>query len=296
MQRKSPRNKTIRLNSADWKRPILKLQDKIKNCGTEPSEIINNIYNNDALSAMPKLPNNFIDLIIADPPYTIHKDFGAGTISTDEANYQDWCEKWIAECGRLIKKTGSIYICINWEASSIIESLLKKYFIVRNRITWKRDKGRGARKNWKNNMEDIWFATKSDNYTFNLDAVKIKKTVIAPYVDIAGQPKDWHEENGRKIRFTHPSNIWTDLVVPFWSMPENTEHPTQKPEKLVERIILASSNAGDVVFDPFIGSGTTAVAAKKLKRNFLGFEIEKKFYLLAQKRLSILTGKKSITD
>jgi len=134
-------------------------------------------------------------------------------------------------------------------------------------------------------MEDIWFATKSDSYTFNIDKVKVKKTVIAPYVDASGKPKDWVEENGEKFRYTHPSNIWTDLVVPFWSMPENTEHPTQKPEKLIERIILASSNKNDLVFDPFMGSGTTAVVAKKLNRKFLGFEIEKKFYVLANKRL-----------
>jgi len=136
-------------------------------------------------------------------------------------------------------------------------------------------------------MEDIWFATKSDEYTFNLDQVKIKKFVIAPYVDQSGKPKDWQEVDGKKFRFTHPSNIWTDLVIPFWSMPENTEHPTQKPEKLIGRIILASSNENDLVFDPFMGSGTTAVVAKKLGRKYLGFEIEKKYYLLAKKRLLI---------
>ena len=279
----SKRNKTITVTSSDRKSlPIVKL--KTANLSAV-DELKNQIYFGNALEEIKKLPNEFIDLIVTDPPYTIKKNFGKGTISTDKQNFTLWCEQWIKECQRLIKPNGSIYICINWEASSIIESILKKYFKIRNRITWKRDKGRGAKKNWKNNLEDVWFATKSGDYTFNLDQVKIKKQVIAPYVDQSGQPKDWQEINGEKFRFTHPSNIWTDLVVPFWSMPENTEHPTQKPEKLIERIILASSNEDDLVFDPFMGSGTTAVVAKKLGRKYLGFEIEKKYYFLAQKRL-----------
>lgn len=289
---KSNRNKTISVVKEDYKRfPILKLISKFealnsKQIKNSKSKIQNQIYFGDCLDEMKKLPNECVDLIVTDPPYTIRRDFGKGTIDIDSNNFTAWCEQWIAECARLLKKNGSIYICINWEASSIIESILKKHFIVQNRITWKRDKGRGAKRNWKNNLEDIWFATKSNNYIFNLNDVKIEKPVIAPYIGVNGQPKDWKIVDGKKIRLTHPSNIWTDLVVPFWSMPENTEHPTQKPEKLIERIILASSNKGDLVFDPFLGSGTAAVVAKKLGRNYLGFEIEKKFYVLAQKRLA----------
>jgi site-specific DNA-methyltransferase (adenine-specific) len=287
----STRNKTITVNASDRKSlPIIKLGSAEE---LNVLNLQNNIYFGDCLQEIKKLPNEFINLIVTDPPYTIKKDFGRGTISTNEKFFSSWCEQWISECQRILKPTGSIYVCINWEASSIIESMLKKYFIVKNRITWKRDKGRGAKKNWKNNMEDIWFATKSDNYTFNLDQVKMKKTVIAPYLDENGQPKDWQEVNGEKFRFTHPSNIWTDLIIPFWSMPENTEHPTQKPEKLIERIILASSNENDLVFDPFMGSGTTAVVAIKLGRKYLGFEIEKKYYQLTQKRLFISKKQKA---
>ncbi|NQT49289.1 site-specific DNA-methyltransferase [Candidatus Kuenenbacteria bacterium] len=279
---KSKRNKTITVTKEDLSSfPVF----EIKNEGLRINNLENNIFFGDSLEETNKLPNDIIDLIVTDPPYTIRKDFGKGTVSVKEKEFISWCENWIKQCHRILKSNGSIYICINWEASSIIESILKKHFTVRNRITWKRDKGRGAKRNWKNNMEDIWFATKGDNYTFNLDDVKVKKAVIAPYVDEKGKPKDWQEINGEKFRMTHPSNIWTDLTVPFWSMPENTEHPTQKPEKLIERIILASSNEGELVFDPFMGSGTTAVVAKKLKRKYLGFEIEKKFYILCQKRL-----------
>ncbi len=281
----STRNKTISITPDEFKRFDIFYLPK-KTSLPDPKHLLNKIYLGNALKEMKKLPSNSCDLILTDPPYTIRKNFGAGTVAVQKKEFTKWCKCWLEQCARLLKPTGSIYICINWEASSIIESILRKRFIIRNRITWKRDKGRGAKKNWKNNMEDIWFATKSDNYTFNLDDVKVEKSVIAPYVDEKGKPKDWQEINGRKVRFTHPSNIWTDLTVPFWSMPENTEHPTQKPEKLVERIILASSSKGDLVFDPFMGSGTTAVVAKRLKRNYLGFEIEKMYYILSQKRLN----------
>jgi site-specific DNA-methyltransferase (adenine-specific) len=279
---KSKRNKTIGVSAEELKKfkHFLLLPQNFKT-----AFLTNKIFFGNALFEMKKLPRGFVDLIVTDPPYNNDKDFGAGKVKLPQEDFKRWCECWIRECSRILKPTGSIYLCIDWTNSGMIQELLAKYFIVRNRITWKRDKGRGAAKNWKNNMEDIWFATKSDDYTFNLDAVKVKKAVIAPYVDAAGQPKDWQIENGEKFRLTAPANIWTDLVVPFWSMPENTEHPTQKPEKLVERIILASSNKDDLVFDPFMGSGTTAVVAKKLQRNYLGFEIEKRYYILAEKRL-----------
>jgi site-specific DNA-methyltransferase (adenine-specific) len=165
--------------------------------------------------------------------------------------------------------------------------VLERHFSVRNRITWEREKGRGARTNWKNCSEDIWFCTVSDDYVFNVDAVKLKRRVIAPYTDPKGKPKDWDQSPAGRFRLTHPSNVWTDLSVPFWSMPENTEHPTQKPEKLLAKIVLASSNEGDVVLDPFLGSGTTCVAAKKLKRRYIGVEIDELYCCLAEKRLDM---------
>ena len=148
----------------------------------------------------------------------------------------------------------------------MIFPVLEKHLHVRNRITWEREKGRGAKANWKNNTEDIWFFTVGEEYHFDIEAVKVKRRVIAPYRNENGAPKDWQESANRNYRITHPSNIWSDITVPFWSMPENTEHPTQKPEKLVAKLILASSRPADIVFDPFLGSGTTVVVAKKLGR------------------------------
>ena len=120
--------------------------------------------------------------------------------------------------------------------------------------------------------------------------MKLKRPVLAPYKDENGVAKDWQEDeedDGKKYRLTAPSNLWTDISIPFWSMAENTPHPTQKPEKLIAKLILASSNEGDVVFDPFLGSGTTSVTAKKLGRHFVGIEREKEYVAIAEKRLEM---------
>jgi len=199
--------------------------------------------------------------------------------------YETWLDSWLSRLIKVLKQNSSIYICGDWKSSSSIFKVASKYFQVRNRITWEREKGRGAKSNWKNCTEDIWFFTNSSDYTFNVDEVKLRRKVLAPYKDEFRNPKDWNIKSDGRFRDTSPSNIWTDISVPFWSMPENTEHPTQKPEKLLAKIILASSNKGDVVFDPFIGSGTTAVVAKKLGRKYIGVEIDEHYCCLAEKRL-----------
>jgi len=193
----------------------------------------------------------------------------------------------------LLRENATIYVCCDWASSPTIGSVLKKYFHIQNRITWQREKGRGALSNWKNCMEDIWFATKSSKYTFNVDAVKIRRKVIAPY-KVDGKPKDWEETEDGNFRNTYPSNFWDDISIPYWSMPENTAHPTQKPEKLLAKLILASSNPGDIVFDPFLGSGSTSVAAKKLNRHYVGIEINKQYCVWAEKRLEMADSDTSI--
>ncbi len=253
----APRNRTLLLTDADRAGPLPGLPQR-----PEPGSI----YLGDALEGLRRSPP--ADLVFADPPY----DAGAG-----------WHAEWIEECARVLRPGGSIYVCCDWRISGAIHSLLERRFSVRNRITWRREKGRGARRNWKQNMEDLWFATKGEGYTFNL--VKWRKKVVAPYRE-DGKPKDWVEEEGGRYRMTCPSNIWTDLCVPFWSMRENTPHPNQKPEKLVARVIEASSNPGDLVLDPFMGSGTTAVVARRLGRRFLGFENDPECVRLALKRLA----------
>lgn len=282
----APRNRTIVLTEEEKHRYGSYLR-QIDNPVTL-SHILDSTVCQDLFQVFPFLPSGEFDLIFADPPYNLTKNFDGNIFKQTELNlYEDWLDSWIPKMKQLLKPHGSIYVCGDWRSSSAIHRILLKNFKVRNRISWEREKGRGAKSNWKNNVEDIWFATVSDDYTFNIDAVKLKREVIAPYTDAEGIPKDWEQTRAGRYRITHPSNIWTDLTVPFWSMPENTEHPTQKPEKLLAKIILASSNTGEVIFDPFLGSGTTSVVAKKLGRHYVGIEINPEYCCLAEKRLDM---------
>jgi len=256
--------------------------------------IIDSTICQDTLSVLDYLPNHFAQLIFIDPPYNLNKNFdGTGFKEMGLAEYQSWLETWFGKVVDKLSPNGSLYICGDWKSAAPLQMVLDKYLIIRNRITFEREKGRGAKANWKNCSEDIWFATKSKDYYFDTEAVKLKRKVLAPY-RVNGQPKDWNEETDGNYRLTHPSNVWTDITIPFWSMPENTDHPTQKPEKLLAKIILASSKPGDIVFDPFMGSGTTSVVAKKLGRKYCGIEINKSYCLLAEKRLQLAETDPSI--
>lgn len=289
----APRNKTITLTLREetcYAKKAVKLSSL-----QSAQDLQDKIVWQDTMRALNCIPDNFADLMIVDPPYNLTKNFGKSTFKQmDFSEYKNWLDKWLSKVVRILKPNASLYICSDWQSSIVIPLVAGKYFKLRNRISWERDKGRAAADNWKNCLEDIWYYTKSDEYIFNLEAVKMQRTVLAPYRDNKGTPKDWQEENGKKIRFTAPSNIWTDITIPFWSMAENTEHPTQKPEKLIAKLILASSNEGDMVFDPFVGSGTTAVAAKKLGRRYLGIERERKYVALALKRLEMAETAKNI--
>lgn len=293
MKDKAPRNKTIELSAKEEK---LYAARSIKL--TRPAalpDVLNKTICQDSLKAMDFLPEKCVDLMVVDPPYNLTKNFASTTFKeTDVKTYKKWLDKWLKKTVRLLKDNASVYICSDWKTSIAIPEIAGKYFILQNRISWEREKGRGAQNNWKNCLEDIWFFTRSDKYLFNIDAVKMQKEVIAPYRDKNGRPKDWVDNGEKKYRLTHPSNIWTDISIPFWSMPENTPHPTQKPEKLIAKLILASSNPDDVVFDPFLGSGTTSVTAKKLGRRYIGIEREKAYAAIAEKRLEMAEENSSI--
>ena len=290
---KAPRNRTLTLSKSEinqYRKNFLLLKSK-----TSAKKLENKIINSNLFETIPYLPDNFIDLLFIDPPYNLSKNFNERKFKEmSDAEYEQWLESWLKQLDRQLKPTASIYICGDWRSSAAIFNSAKKYFIPQNRITWEREKGRGAKSNWKNCSEDIWFFTKSNRFTFNINDVKIKRKVMAPYKDEKGKPKDWQKNNDGNFRITHPSNLWTDITIPFWSMSENTDHPTQKPEKLLAKIILASSNKGDLIFDPFLGSGTTAVAAKKLGRKYLGIEIDEYYCSLAEKRLEKIDNDDSI--
>jgi site-specific DNA-methyltransferase (adenine-specific) len=291
-QKFSSRNRTLRVSAEEqnkFSKQLLAVNYKISK-----ELLVNKIVNQNIFEIAEFLPQQFVDLLFIDPPYNLSKTFNSNRfnkLSIEE--YTNWLDNLIQKLIPLLKQNSSIYVCGDWLSSTSIHLVLNKYFKVRNRITWEREKGRGAKSNWKNSSEDIWYCTFSNDYFFDLDSVKLKRRVIAPYKE-NGNPKDWESNLVGKFRLTHPSNIWNDITIPFWSMPENTEHPTQKPEKLLAKIILASSKVGDIVFDPFLGSGTTAVVAKKLSRNFVGVEIDKKFASLALKRIKIAETEKGI--
>ena len=281
---KASRNRTIDISVEEGREYLdrcIRVTGKLADTGS----VLDKTIIGDSLTVCPLLPEKSVDLIIADPPYNLTKSYNGTTFPKKKADeYEEYTRRWLSAVKPLLKDTGSIYVCCDWQTGIIIGRVLSEFFTVRNRITWQREKGRGATENWKNGMEDIWFATNSDEYTFNLDAVKIRRKVMAPY-RVDGCPKDWKEDENGNYRDTCPSNFWDDITIPFWSMPENTAHPTQKPEKLIAKIILASSDEGDVVFDPFSGSGTTSVAAKKLSRHYIGIEREERYCVWAEYRL-----------
>jgi site-specific DNA-methyltransferase (adenine-specific) len=283
---KAPRNRTLELKTSERKK--FQSQLKLVQSPVKMEKIVNSTVHGDMIKVIRHLPDCCIDLLFLDPPYNLNKTFNGNKFNTlTTVEYEKQLDEWIAPIVRLLRPTSSIYICADWRSSAALFNVCSKHFVIRNRITWEREKGRAANINWKNCTEDIWYCSMSDKFTFNLENVKIRRAVIAPYRNTNGSPKDWDETTGGKYRTTAPSNIWTDITIPFWSMPENTTHPTQKPEKLLAKIILASTNENDVVLDPFVGSGTTSVVAKKLNRKYIGVERDLEYCLLTQKRLAL---------
>jgi len=283
---RAPRNRTIILTPDDKKKYGKKLQVLKRKASSE--SVLNKTFNQDLFEVVNYLPEKFIDLLFIDPPYNLSRKFNSVSFSSRSSDkYAEWLDSFIKPLIKTLKDDASIYICGDWRSAVAVQTVMNKYFTLRNRITWEREKGRGSKVNWKNNSEDIWYYTVGDTFKYFADEVKIKRKVLAPYKNKKGEPKDWHKNEEGNFRLTFHSNIWTDISVPFWSMPENTDHPTQKPEKLLAKIILASSEKNDVVFDPFLGSGTTSVTAKKLGRNYCGVELDEEYALLCEKRLDL---------
>ena len=284
MPDRASRNRTLSCTEEE----IVRLSHEILEVNSPVSrkDIESRVMAGDIFEIAKYFPKSFVDLLILDPPYNLSKNFNGNAFKRKEnEEYRRWFADLMKSLDHMLKSEATIYVCSDWMTSTIIQPILEDKFFVRNRITWEREKGRGAKSNWKNNTEDVWFCTKSERYHFDVDAVKMKRRVLAPY-RIIGKPKDWNQEGTGNYRLTYPSNIWTDLTIPFWSMPENTDHPTQKPEKLIAKLILASSEREDFVFDPFLGSGTTAVVAEKLGRRWSGVEINEEYLCWALKRVS----------
>ena len=290
-KQRAPRNRTITLSPSQR----ANLATALVSPESVGPTLTNAIILGDCLSVAPKIARHSVDLLFLDPPYNLNKRFGEMQFSQRSVeDYAHWLGGAIDAFLPALKPNATVYICGDWHTSASIFMAATGRLTIRNRITWERVKGRGALSNWKNASEDIWFCTVSGEFTFNVDAVKVRRKVIAPYRDGAGRPKDWNEGPAGNYRDTYPSNLWTDITIPFWSMPENTDHPTQKSEKFLAKLLLASTNPGDLVLDPFLGSGTTAVVAQKLGRAFLGVEVVEEYALLAARRLELARGDSNI--
>lgn len=293
MKTRAPRNRTLTLTDSDRARlreQLLK-RDKINSQSRDSV----GVANGDCADWASYLPKASVDLLFLDPPYNLTKSFNGRTFAKmKESEYTTWLKEILGSMRPLLKPDASVYICGDWRTSHSIFEAASEFFEIQNRITWEREKGRGAKANWKNSCEDIWFCTVSDDYYFDVEAVKLRRRVIAPYTNADGTPKDWDRTSSGNFRDTHPSNIWTDISIPFWSMPENTDHPTQKSEKLLAKLLLASTRPGDFVLDPFLGSGTTAVVSKKLGRRCVGVEMDEEYCLWALRRLEMADTDRTI--
>src|SRR5574341_146859 len=242
-------------------------------------DLINKIICDDCFNVFENIPDNSIDLVVTDPPYGInYKDW-------DNIDFLVFTERWINECHRVLKSNGTIWSFMSHHNILDFIPLLKKYFHVNleNWVVWARQKGRSSSKHLKSSREDILHATK-DAKRFTWNQQKVLRDVIAPYM-YEGKRRGWFiNEEGRGVRLTGLRNVW-QYTSPFWKNKDDKQfHPAQKPLMLLERLILLSSNEGDIILDPFCGSGSTLVAAKKLSRNFLGIEMDEGYCKLAEGR------------
>jgi len=245
--------------------------------------LLNKIHNADTFSILEQIPNDSVDLIICDPPYGIK--YGSWDCFESQGHFLHFSEKWISECFRTLKPTGTMWSFMGYDNIIEFVPILREYGNVHleNWVVWARQKGRGSSKHLKSQREDIFHVTKSDNFTWN--NLKVLREVICPYMK-DGKPRGWFmDENGKRVRWTGLGNVWM-YTSPFWKSKEDRQiHPAQKPSMLIERLILLSSNKGDIVLDPFSGSGVTAVVCEKLKRKYICVERDEKHYNNSVERL-----------
>lgn len=243
------------------------------------------IYNGDCMICLDDIPDNSIDLVFADPPYNIGKKFGTFKDSwpTDK-HYAEWCYDWLDKCLQKLKPTGSLYVMTSTQAMPYIDLWLRDRITILSRIIWHYDSsGVQAKKYYGSLYEPILFGVKDSKcYTFNASDIEVeaKTGSVRKLIDYRkATPTPY---NTKKI----PGNTWYFPRVRY-RMPEYEEHPSQKPEALLERIILASTNVGDTVLDPFSGTFSTCAVAQRLGRNSIGIELQEEYYKIGLRRLSI---------
>lgn len=238
---------------------------------------INYIHLGECPAYMKSLPDACVDLIITDPPFNIGKKYDSYADNLKFEEYLSWCRQWLDECVRILKPNGSLYLFNYPENNAYLKVYLDKKMRFRRWLTWHYHTNTGhSKKNFTRTQHSILFYTKGDEYVFN------KEDVAQPYKNPADKRIQKLISQGKNG--TGPYDVFIFNIVKNVSK-EKTEHIAQLPLSLVEIFVKASSNPNQLVFDPFMGSGTTAVAAKKNGRNYLGCEISKKYYGIIQSRL-----------
>lgn len=239
------------------------------------------IKNGDALELFKNIKDNSIDLIVADPPYNLNKDYGNNSDTKSFEEYIKFTEDWTREAKRVLKPTGTIYVFMGFRFISYLYQILEKSqkLNFNNWICWYYTQGIGKKKGFSPRHDDILMFTKTDKFTFNLDSIRVPQ-------------KFYRSVNN--MRGANPGDVWEFSHVHYCQ--ENRQnHPTQKPEGLIERMVLASSNEGDIVLDPFSGSGTTLRVCQQLNRKGIGFELNQEYVLMTEERLKMpFTGFDSI--
>lgn len=225
----------------------------------------------DALALLKEVPSDSVDLLIADPPYNLGKDYGNNRAFKSGADYLDFSRAWLSQAVRALKPTGTLYVFMGVRFISYIYEILEGELncALNSWITWHYTQGMGRTRGFSPRHDDILMFNKSANYTFNLDAVRV--------------PQKYYRSRNN-MRGANPGDVW-DFSHVHYCQKNRQSHPTQKPEALMERMVLASSNEGDFVLDPFLGSGTTARVCQQLERRFLGFEINPDYVSMAEDRL-----------
>ena len=237
---------------------------------------INKVYLGDCIEVMKNIPSNYVNLVFADPPFNIGINYDVHKDNMSYYEYCRWSERWIKECYRILKPNGSIYVAIGDEYAAEINIILKKTgFYFRNWIIWYYTFGQNQKKKFSRSHTHILYFTKSKkDFTFNDKDIRVPSARQLVYKDKRANPLG-------KV----PDDVWQISRVCGNFKERIGNHPCQMPESLLELVIKASSNKGDLVLDPFGGTGTTAVVSKKLNRNFIIIEISENYYHTILKRL-----------
>lgn len=225
----------------------------------------------DATTEMSTLPESSVDLIVADPPYNLGKDYGNNRDLRAWHEYEDFTKGWLGQAKRILKTSGSLYVFMGVRFISTLFRMMEEdlNLTFNGWITWHYTQGMGRKRGFSPRHEDILYFTKSEEFTFNLDSVRV--------------PQKYYRERNN-MTGANPGDVWQFSHVHYCSA-EREQHPTQKPEALMERIILASSNEGDVILDPFVGSGTTCRVADIRKRRWVGIDLNPEYVAMCERRL-----------